>query len=85
MNSEGVGRILRRYYKQVLMIAVDFILLSAALLFAFWARLGEVWFPYLVEQYVLLAICLFLTHVNTRKVLSHEWYACIQLLLEYSF
>lgn len=61
MNAEGVGRLLRRYYKQVMMIAVDFMLLSAALLFAFWARLGEVWFPYLPEQYVLLAICLLLT------------------------
>jgi FlaA1/EpsC-like NDP-sugar epimerase len=61
MNSESVGRLLRRYYKQVMMLAVDFMLLSTALLFAFWARLGEVWFPYLPEQYVLLAVCLLLT------------------------
>lgn len=61
MNSEGVGRLLRRYYKQVIMLAVDFVLLSTALLFAFWARLGEIWFPYLPEQYVLLGFCLSLT------------------------
>ncbi|HSC74915.1 MAG TPA: nucleoside-diphosphate sugar epimerase/dehydratase [Pseudomonadales bacterium] len=52
---------LRRYYKQIIMVAVDFILLSAALLFAFWARLGEVWFPYQPEQYFILAVCLLVT------------------------
>ena len=53
--------ILRRYYKQIMMIVVDFILLSTALLFAFWARLGEVWFPDEPTPYVLLTVCLLLT------------------------
>lgn len=43
------------------MLVVDFALLGVALLFAFWARLGEVWFPQQISQYVLLAFCLLLT------------------------
>jgi FlaA1/EpsC-like NDP-sugar epimerase len=61
MNSRVVGVMFRRYYKQVIMVVVDFILLSAALLFSFWARLGDVWFPYQPEQYVILAACLLIT------------------------
>lgn len=36
---------IRHYYKQALMLVVDTVLLSAALLFALWTRLGMVWFP----------------------------------------
>jgi FlaA1/EpsC-like NDP-sugar epimerase len=43
------------------MLFVDFALLGVALLFAFWARLGEVWLPQQVSQYGLLAFCLLLT------------------------
>ncbi|MEZ5494510.1 MAG: nucleoside-diphosphate sugar epimerase/dehydratase [Pseudomonadales bacterium] len=54
-------RFLQQYHKQILMLLVDFFLLGAALLFAFWARLGEVWLPQQTAQYVLLAVCLALT------------------------
>jgi FlaA1/EpsC-like NDP-sugar epimerase len=43
------------------MVGVDFILLTTALLFALWARLGEVWFPVRIQQYLILAICMWLT------------------------
>jgi FlaA1/EpsC-like NDP-sugar epimerase len=52
---------LHQYYKQILMLFVDFALLGVALLFAFWARLGEVWLPQQISQYGLLAFCLLLT------------------------
>jgi FlaA1/EpsC-like NDP-sugar epimerase len=61
MNLQAAGVMLRRYYKQIIMIVVDFMLLSAALVFAFWARLGEVWFPDQPGQNVVMAICLLLT------------------------
>ena len=35
----------RRYYKQIIMLAVDVLLLWSALLFALWTRLGMVWIP----------------------------------------
>ena len=43
------------------MLVVDFALLGVALLFAFWARLGEVWLPQQLSQYILLSFCLLLT------------------------
>ncbi len=43
------------------MVGVDFVLLSTALLFALWARLGEVWFPDSPSHYVVLAVCMVLT------------------------
>ena len=52
---------IRQYYKQILMLGVDFALLSAALLFALWARLGEIWFPVSIKQYFLLTLCILLT------------------------
>lgn len=58
MNLSAVDSIIRRYYKQVIMIAVDFLLLSSALLFALWARLGEVWFPDQAGAYAILFACL---------------------------
>lgn len=61
MAFKAAAVLLRRYYKQIIMVAVDFVLLSVALLFAFWARLGDVWFPEQTEQYALFAFCLFLT------------------------
>lgn len=36
---------IRHYYKQALMLVVDTVLLSSALLFALWTRLGMVWIP----------------------------------------
>jgi len=35
----------RRYYKQIIMLAVDLVLLWSALLFALWSRLGTLWIP----------------------------------------
>lgn len=55
------ARFLQQYHKQLLMLLVDFFLLGTALLFAFWARLGEVWLPQQTAQYVLLSVCLALT------------------------
>lgn len=54
---------LRRNYKQLLMLGVDFVLLSCALLFAMWARLGQIWLPDTVLQYWILASCNLLTLV----------------------
>ncbi len=45
----------------MIMLGVDFTLLSTALLFALWARLGEVWFPSRVPQYVVLVLSLLLS------------------------
>lgn len=52
-----------RNYKQLFMLAVDFGLLSAALLFAMWARLGHVWLPQSQSQYVVITVCNVLTLV----------------------
>lgn len=51
----------KRYYKQFLMLLVDFVLLATALLFALWARLGEVWFPDNIWHYIVLTSCLLLS------------------------
>lgn len=37
--------IFRRYYKQIIMLVVDLVLLWSAMLFALWSRLGMVWVP----------------------------------------
>lgn len=52
---------LLRNYKQLCMLAVDFVLLSAALLFAMWARLGHVWLPDSRLQLGVIAACIVLT------------------------
>jgi FlaA1/EpsC-like NDP-sugar epimerase len=51
----------KRYYKQMFMLCVDFVLLSAALLFALWARVGEVWLPDNAGHYAVLVTCLLLS------------------------
>lgn len=51
----------KRYHKQFLMLFVDFVLLATALLFALWARLGEVWFPDNAAHYAVLVSCLLLS------------------------
>lgn len=56
-------QLVARNYKQFLMLGVDFVLLSLALLFALWARLGEVWFPQSLLQYWVLASCNVMTLV----------------------
>lgn len=43
------------------MLLVDFVLLATALLFAFWARLGQVWFPPEIWHWVLQGACLLAT------------------------
>lgn len=55
------SQIIRRYYKQIIMLGVDFILLSLALMFALWARLGEVWLPNRLEQYAVLVFSMVLS------------------------
>ncbi|MEZ5539476.1 MAG: nucleoside-diphosphate sugar epimerase/dehydratase [Pseudomonadales bacterium] len=59
--ARKISRSLHQYYKQIVMLLVDFALLATALLFAFWARLGEVWLPQQASQYALLALSLSLS------------------------
>ena len=60
-NTGAKSNVVKRYYKQIFMLGVDFVLLGSALLFALWARLGEVWFPYTASQYFVLIVSLCLS------------------------
>jgi FlaA1/EpsC-like NDP-sugar epimerase len=54
-------QLIKRHYKQFIMLGVDFTLLSAALLFALWTRLGDIWLPVRMQQYSVLVLSLALS------------------------
>ena len=57
-NSVAPSDVIKRYYKQMFMLCVDFVSLSCALMFALWVRLGEIWIPDRPQHYAVLLVSL---------------------------